>query len=205
MTNPETKSCKFVLIRHGQTYWNQKQKMQGQVNIPLNEVGKKQAEKLAQDLKHYDFQVCFSSPLDRAAETAKAVIGDRDIPMIKHELLIEQGYSVCEGQWQPLVYRLPFCRMYNYVRRPDLYVPPIGAESMEDMINRGGRVLDELLRPAAEKYDTVLVGAHGCIICAILDWLEKVPVRHFWDNVLANCGYAVLEYGNGEWKILEKH
>lgn len=179
--------------------------MQGQVNIPLNDAGMQQAEKLAQELKQYDFQICFSSPLDRAAQTAQTVIGDRPIEMIKHELLIEQGYSVCEGQWQPMVYRLPFCRMHHYVRHPEKYVPPIGAESMQDMIHRGKRVLDEVLRPAAQKYDTVLVGAHGVIICAILDWLEKVPVENFWDNVLQNCGYAVLEYCNGEWKILEKH
>jgi len=38
-----------------------------------------------------------------------------------------------------------------------------------------------------------------------LDYLEEVPVERFWDNVLQNCGYAVLEYGDGEWKILEKH
>lgn len=205
MQNSEQKACRFVLIRHGQTYWNKRKKMQGQVNIPLNEAGIQQAEKLAQELKEYDFQACFSSPLDRAFETARVVVGDRKIPMIKHELLIEQGYTVCEGQWQPLVYRLPCCRMYHYVSHPEKYVPPIGAESMQDMINRGKRVLDEVLRPAAEKYDTVLVGAHGVIICAILDWLEKVPVADFWDNVLQNCGYAVLEYCSGEWKILEKH
>lgn len=205
MANSEQKSCRFVLIRHGQTYWNKRKKMQGQVNIPLNETGVRQAEKLAQELKEYDFQVCFSSPLDRAYETAKVVVGDRKIPIIKDELLIEQGYTVCEGQWQPMVYHLPFFRMRHYVSHPEKYVPPIGAESMADMVARGGRVLDELLRPAAEKYDTVLVGAHGVIICAILNWLEKVPLAHFWDHVLQNCGYAVLEYAHGEWKILEKH
>ena len=203
MTN--TKSCKFVLIRHGQTYWNKKKKMQGQVNIPLNETGKKQAVKLAEELKKYDFDVCFSSPLDRAYETAKIVVGERDIEMIKHELLIEQGYTICEGQWQPFVYRFPLCRLRHYVSRPEKYEPPIGAESFADMVKRGGRVLKELLAPAAEKYDTVLVGAHGVIICAMLNWLENVPLEKFWDNVLQNCGYAVLEYCNGEWKILEKH
>ena len=204
MTN-EPKSCKFILIRHGQTYWNKKKKMQGQVNIPLNDTGRQQAVKLAGELKKYDFDVCFSSPLDRAYETAKIVVGDRNIEMIKHELLTEQGYTVCEGQWQPFVYRFPLCQMYHYVRWPDKYVPPIGAESFADMVERGGRVLNELLAPAAEKYDTVLVGAHGVIICAMLNWLEKTPIEHFLDNVLQNCGYAVLEYADGRWTILEKH
>lgn len=205
MANITSKTCRFVLIRHGQTYWNKRQKLQGQTNIPLNPTGIQQAKRLAETLKDYDFQICFSSPLSRAVDTARAVIGDRPIELIKNELLIEQGYSVCEGQWQPLVYHLPFCRMHHYVSHPEKYVPAVGAESMQEMIDRGGRVLKELLEPAAEKYDTVLVGAHGCIICGMLDWLEKVPVERFWDNVLQNCGYAVLEYGNGQWKIAEKH
>ena len=201
----ESRACRFVLIRHGQTYWNKKRKMQGQVNVPLNDTGRQQAVKLAQELKDYDFDVCFSSPLDRAYETAKIVVGERDIEMIKHELLIEQGYTICEGQWQPFVYRFPLCRLRHYVSHPEKYEPPIGAESFADMVTRGGRVLNELLAPAAEKYHTVLVGAHGVIICAMLNWLEKVPLEKFWDNVLQNCGYAVLEYCDGKWTILEKH
>ena len=205
MQNPGQKSCTFVLIRHGQTYWNKKKKMQGQVNIPLNDTGRQQARALAAQLEKYPFELCLSSPLIRASETAQTVIGSRKIPMVKHELLTEQGYGVCEGQWQRLVYRLPFCQMYHYESRPELYVPPIGAESMQDMLVRGQRVLDEVLAPVAENHSMVLVGAHGSIICAILNSINKVEIKDYWKCVLKNCGYAVIEYRDGMWTVLERH
>ena len=198
-------SCRFVLIRHGQTYWNQKKKMQGQVNIPLNEMGKQQAKALAKQLEKYDFDYCFSSPLIRAVETAETVLGDRNIPVAKHELFTEQGYGICEGQWQRLIYRIPFCKMYHYESSPERYVPPVGGESMEDMMKRAGRALNEVLSPAAEKYHTVLVGGHASIICAILNVIEDKPVKDYWKCMLKNCGYAVIEYTDGDWKILERH
>ncbi len=205
MKSREQNVCRFVLIRHGQTYWNQKKKMQGQVNIPLNMKGHQQARKLSVELRQCDFDMCYSSPLIRAVQTAHAVIGNDEIPIIKNELLAEQGYGVCEGQWQPLVFRLPLFTMYHYLHHPEKYVPPIGGESMEDMVKRGGRALNEVLRPAAEMHRMVLVGAHASIICAMLNWIDKVPIRDYWRNMLQNCGYAVIEYVSGSWRIIEKH
>lgn len=198
-------ACTFVLIRHGQTYWNKKKKMQGQVNIPLNETGKEQAKALAKQLSGYDFELCLSSPLIRAEETARTVIGDRPIPVIKHELLTEQGYGVCEGQWQRLVYRIPFCQMYHYESRPEKYVPPIGAESMQDMMDRAGRILDEVFAPVAKDHSLVLVGGHGSLICAILNRICGVEIKDYWKSVLKNCGYAVIEYKDGVWTVKERH
>ena len=193
------------MIRHGKTWWNQKKKMQGQVNIPLNDVGRADAGRLAKALKQYDFDYCLSSPYSRAEETARIVLGDRKVPVVKKELLSEQNYGLCEGWYQRAVFNLPCLRLYYYQHHPERYHPPIGGESMRDMLIRGGRVITEVLRPAAEEHEMILVGGHGSIICAILDRIERLPVRQYWDNMLKNCGYAVIEYKEGKWTVLEKH
>ena len=62
----------IYLIRHGETDWNKKRKLQGQVDIPLNEFGKLLAKETAPALADVPFAVCYTSPLKRAAETAIA-------------------------------------------------------------------------------------------------------------------------------------
>ena len=61
---------KIYMIRHGETDWNKKRKLQGQVDIPLNEFGKLLAKETAPALADVPFAVCYTSPLKRAAETA---------------------------------------------------------------------------------------------------------------------------------------
>ena len=59
---------KIYMIRHGETDWNKKRKLQGQVDIPLNEFGKLLAKETAPALADVPFAVCYTSPLKRAAE-----------------------------------------------------------------------------------------------------------------------------------------
>ena len=72
----------IYLIRHGETDWNKKRKLQGQVDIPLNEFGKLLAKETAPALADVPFAVCYTSPLKRAAETARLVLGDREVPIV---------------------------------------------------------------------------------------------------------------------------
>ena len=68
---------KLYLARHGQTDWNLEHKAQGQVDIPLNDTGIKQAEELKDKLKSYDFDICYCSPLKRAIQTAEIAVDGR--------------------------------------------------------------------------------------------------------------------------------
>ena len=64
----------IILVRHGETYWNQERRIQGgSSNTQLTEVGKRQAEALAQLLKDKNIAAIYSSPLQRALNTAQAI------------------------------------------------------------------------------------------------------------------------------------
>ena len=71
--------------------------MQGKTDISLSEDGRKLAQKTADGLKNIKFDYIFSSPLERAYETACIIKGDRDIEIVKDERLIEVGFGLYEG------------------------------------------------------------------------------------------------------------
>src|SRR5271167_231879 len=67
----------FYIVRHGQTDWNVEKRIQGCTDIPLNDRGREQAFELGKKLKDVDFAFCFSSDLQRAAETARIILSER--------------------------------------------------------------------------------------------------------------------------------
>ena len=64
----------LYILRHGKTDWNAAFKLQGRTDIELNEEGRKMAAKAAKEAECIDFDICFSSPLKRAYETARIVL-----------------------------------------------------------------------------------------------------------------------------------
>ena len=65
---------KVILVRHGETDWNEARRIQGgSSNTPLNERGRKQAEGLALRLRQEKLQAIYASPLQRSLDTAKAI------------------------------------------------------------------------------------------------------------------------------------
>ena len=70
----------FYIVRHGVTEWNALKKVQGSADIPLAKEGILLAEKTGEALKEIPFDICFSSPLIRARQTAELILGKRNIP-----------------------------------------------------------------------------------------------------------------------------
>lgn len=72
----------LYIVRHGETDWNQERRMQGEHDTPLNKNGKELARITARALEDVPFDLAISSPLSRALETARILIGDRKIPVL---------------------------------------------------------------------------------------------------------------------------
>ena len=88
----------IVLVRHGETDWNRERRFQGHADVPLNELGRRQARDLAETLAHDTFAAAYSSPLRRALETAEIVAARLGIRLEADEGLVE----VDVGSWSGL-------------------------------------------------------------------------------------------------------
>lgn len=86
----------LYVVRHGQTNWNLENKIQGQADIPLNDVGIKQAYTLKALLKDVSFKLVISSPLSRARDTAK-ILCNSSSHLILDNRIIERDFGEFEG------------------------------------------------------------------------------------------------------------
>jgi len=89
---------KIYLVRHGETYWNQRQKHQGLFDDILNSTGISQAENLADSLIGNNFELIFSSPLKRARQTANIISDKIKAPIIEKKELLERDFGNLTGK-----------------------------------------------------------------------------------------------------------
>jgi broad specificity phosphatase PhoE len=88
----------ILLVRHGETDWNRERRFQGHADTPLNEAGRAQAAALADALVNDGLTAVYTSPLQRASETAAIVASRLGLDVKPLEALRE----IHVGDWQGL-------------------------------------------------------------------------------------------------------
>ena len=89
---------RLIIVRHGQTEWNTLHKMQGQQDSPLTATGRELARRLGVRLQNTHIDGVFTSPLGRAAATARLITEGRNLPIIEDERLKELDLGRWEGE-----------------------------------------------------------------------------------------------------------
>jgi len=161
---------RFFLVRHGETEWNRVRRIQGVSDIPLNDTGRAQAAALGDILVGHNFDLIVSSPLSRAAETARIIAQRLGMPApITVPDLIERNYGEAEGSsGADLDRRYP----------PGTDIP--GREDREVVTQRAVRVLHDMAirHPHAD----IVAVAHGAVIRSVVDYaapgLHKEPITN---------------------------
>jgi broad specificity phosphatase PhoE len=180
----------FYLVRHGQTDWNLAAKLQGHADIPLNDTGRGQARQLSEKLDGIAFNVCFSSDLERAVETAQILSGARCLSLGVDARLRERHFGSWEGRLTS--------ELSVFLEKEGHPATIETAESIQD------RVLF-FLKETAELYpgSTILVVTHGGVITALLAKLLPCECRTLFDIQIRNMGHVQIQAFNGKYEIQE--
>jgi broad specificity phosphatase PhoE len=167
----------IYFIRHGETDWNLEGRLQGQKDIPLNDVGRVQAEEAARRLAalvpHYEDLAYIASPMTRTRETMEILRKTLDLHPESYKLderLVELTFGIWEGMtWKEVRKAEP---QLAALREQDKwhYAPPGGGESYAMLVERIRPFLDDLTR------DTAVV-AHGGVARAFLSIACGVNAR----------------------------
>lgn len=189
---------RLYIVRHGETDWNKARRIQGQVNIPLNEFGKHLADETGKGLSDIPFAICISSPLERAVETAQIILRGRDVPIVTDERIQEMSFGIWEGGccsregWD-----LPQ-EFYKFFDDPEHYQAPEGGEDFYSVRNRLSEFLSELYGKEELKDKNILISTHGATLCGILNIVKGQPVSQYWGKgVHKNCAVTEVEVTEG--------
>lgn len=172
-------------MRHGQTDWNVRHKLQGKTNIRLNDFGRQRSVEAGIESRNINFDICYCSPLDRAQETAKLFLGDRNIPIVTDERLEEMGFGIYEGEES--VFDKPDCPVREFFFNPAEYRAVNGAESIDDLFARTADFLEEVVYPQLKEGKDILIVGHGAMNSALICNVWKRSKEHFWDEPIENC------------------
>ena len=196
---------KLYVLRHGITPWNKEKRVQGGVDIPLAEEGLSLAEKTGEALKDIPFDLCFSSPLKRARQTAACVLGDRKIPVILDKRIQEIDFGILEGtRFKDDNGVVISPEMDVFFNDPLRFQRPENGENIRDILERTRDFWIEKTTDPALADKTVLISTHGCAARALLQNVYQDP-EHFWHGcVPPNCSINLVEVIDGKAVLLEE-
>jgi 2,3-bisphosphoglycerate-dependent phosphoglycerate mutase len=154
-------TCRILAIRHGQTAWNAEQRLQGHLDIGLDETGRWQAAQLARRLADEGVGAIYCSDLQRALDTARALQATPGAPLARHPGLRERHFGVLEGHTYAEIDRRWPQDALAWRQRHVLAMPG-GGECLLQFYNRCVGVTVQLA--AAHPGDVVAVVAHGGVL-----------------------------------------
>ena len=207
MTEPTKR--RLILLRHGQTEYNAGDRMQGQLDTDLTELGRSQAKTAAAELATRSPLRIMSSDLRRAYDTAVA-LGDASDVVVDTDQRLRETHL---GEWQGLTH-LDVDAVAPGARaawRADATMSPPGGESRIDVARRSLPVVQELVADLPEwgadgANAPVVLVAHGGQIAALTAALLDLPVDR-WPVLggLSNTSWVQLSsHGEGEnlgWRL----
>lgn len=197
-----TRSCTLWLIRHGETDWNVAGRLQGQLEVPLNARGRRQAQQLAERLVQEHgrspFSALFTSDLGRAKETAAEASRRLGLAATAREDLRERHFGVLSALTLPEA-EVQHPELHAKLRARDPDFVPAGGESREQVFQRVVQALTDIAIewPGAQ----VLVVTHGGVLDSAWRAALKLPLNAKRDHELFNASINRLRVTGRQFEL----
>ena len=179
-----------ILIRHGETEWNVLHRFQGLTDIPLNDTGRQQAGFAKTGLLDVELAAIYTSPLQRAVETAEIIRGDREIPVYPTEGLREVGI----GEWEGLLVSEideKYPGWYDIWRTTPTQIRLKGGEPYAETQKRAWKTFWEIVKK--HEGQIVLIVSHMMCISSILLTVAGIPLDEVWQHPIRNAALNIVE------------
>jgi broad specificity phosphatase PhoE len=187
---------KLYFARHGESVGNFKNLFYGWTDYPLTENGYRQAQELGEKLRDAEIEKCYTSPLVRAAETARISMQGRNVPIVTFDDLKEQYMGDLEDTTLE----------DNMAKNPELIeamfldwtkIAPPGGESYQVLEKRALACLDGIISTGED----ALIVAHNGVLATMITRMLDAPlgsIDRFW--LLHGC-YSCLSIVDGRIRL----
>lgn len=191
---------RFILVRHGRTEWNRVERFRGRADVPLDAVGRSQAEATAVRVStEWQPAAVYASPLSRALHTAQAIAIRLGTDALTEPRLIDIDY----GEWQGLtpeeVRRRWPSELEAWYQTPQLARIP-GGESLSDVRQRAMSAVTSLA--GLHESQTVVLVAHTVVNRLVLLAVLGLGDERFWRIRQEPCALNVFEAERNEFTLV---
>ena len=189
---------RLLLVRHGRSAWNAEGRIQGQIDIELDDEGVMQAQRVAARVGQLDIAAIYSSPLQRARVTAEMIGAQVNLPVTCDDRLMEYQFGVVSGlTWDELVVQHP-----ELAKRwaDDAWTVPIeGSEGRVVFAARVKAAMDDII--ARHPDQQVAVVAHGGTFNVYLAKMLGLDLKRRHPFHFGNTSLSSLEVKNGVFSV----
>ncbi|MFC0557493.1 histidine phosphatase family protein [Halalkalibacter alkalisediminis] len=188
----------LYLIRHGESTGNLAGKIQGWENFPLSDLGRRQADLLANYLKEIQLDYIYSSDLVRASDTAKTIAKKKSQSVNEWDKVREVHLGPLQGLSRSEIYE----RFPETIENSILTSGVVGTETIEELTARCQYVIEQLQR--AHKNDHVAIVSHGGFISILLMYLLTGEQWHMLHRPfqIGNTSISHIEWPKNRTKPL---
>ncbi len=190
---------RLFVIRHAQTEYNSRKLIQGKIDSTLTELGKSQAEGLAEELKNILIDNIFSSPMLRTYTTALSIATPHRLPVVKTPSLLERNYGIYEGKPMPET-KMAHPEYFSDYPKLDYNVKPPEGESINEVYRRVNGFVEKLKVNLPER--TIVLVAHGIVNKIIVSSLIDGNLKKMGTYKQKNACINELEIVNGKAKAI---
>jgi len=186
------------LVRHGRSVWNAAGRIQGQIDIELDEIGLQQAQRIADRLEREPIAAIYSSPLLRAKATADAIAGRFNLPVTPDARLMEYDFGVISGMtWAEVTENHP--ELADRWLEDPWAVPVAGSEGRVNFAARVMSAMQDICAQLPAKH--VAIVAHGGTFGVYLTAMLGLDLNRRHPFHFGNTSLSLVEMHEGVFHI----
>ncbi len=190
----------MYFVRHGNTEYNEQRRCQGTTDLPLNELGRRQAAALGEKFSGMELNGIYASPMIRAMETAKAIaLPQQKVGIYTEPGLMEMDQGELEGMdMATMAQSMPELIKCWFENPADTLIP--GGESLSYAQERGWMAV-ERIKSFHVKGDKLVIVSHNLTLSTLVCKMLDMPIANFRRFRLTPASVTSVDFSGG-WPVV---